>query len=184
MARLIYTAITSLDGYVADENGDIDVLAPDEEVHAYINDLERGIGTYLYGRRLYQVMAVWERWDTADEPAVIGDYAAIWRAAEKIVFSRTLDTVSTPRTRLEREFDPDVVRGWKESSPHDLSVGGPELAAIALRAGLVDELHLLVNPVVIGGGAPALPDHVQLGLELVDERRFARGVVHLHYRLQ
>jgi dihydrofolate reductase len=183
MARLIYTAITSLDGYVADENGDIDVLAPDEEVHAYINDLERGIGTYLYGRRLYQVMAVWETWDTGQSP-VSDDYASIWRAADKIVFSRSLDTVSTPRTRLEREFDPDVVRGWKESSPHDLTVGGPELAAIALRAGLVDELHLFVSPVVVGGGAPALPDHVQLGLELVDERRFARGVVHLHYSLQ
>jgi dihydrofolate reductase len=184
MARLIYTAITSLDGYVADEGGHFNWAAPDEQVHAFVNDLERGIGTYLYGRRIYQVMVAWEAMDVAGASPAVVDYAAIWRAADKVVFSRTLEGVSSERTRLEREFDPDIVRGWKQASPHDMSVGGPELAAIALRAGLVDELHLLMTPVVIGGGASALPDHVQLALELLDQRRFDNGVVHLHYRLQ
>jgi dihydrofolate reductase len=184
MARLIYTTITSLDGYVADESGNFEWAAPDEQVHAFVNDLERGIGTYLYGRRIYQTMVGWETIDLTGQPPVMVDYAAIWRAADKVVFSRSLDGVASARTRLERDFDPDVVRGWKESSPHDLSVGGPELAAIALRAGLVDEMHLFLAPVVVGGGAAALPDHVQLSLELLDERRFDRGVVHLHYRLQ
>ncbi len=184
MARLIYSAIASLDGYVADENGNFDWSAPDEQVHAFVNDLEREIGTYLYGRRLYQVMVAWETMDTTDQPPVVADFTGIWQAADKVVFSGTLDAVSSARTRIERTFDPDTVRRWKASAQRDLSVGGPELAAAALRAGLVDELHLFLNPVVVGGGTPALPDHVRLSLELLDEHRFDNGVVHLHYCLQ
>jgi dihydrofolate reductase len=184
MAKLIYSAIASLDGYVADEKGNFDWAAPDEQVHAFVNDQERGIGTYLYGRRLYQVMAVWQTMETAGEPPVMVDYAGIWRAADKVVFSRTLPEVSTPRTRLVRDFDPDAVRQWKESAERDISVGGPELAAVALRAGLVDECHLFLNPAIVGGGTPALPDGLRVDLELLDEHRFAGGVVHLHYRLQ
>jgi dihydrofolate reductase len=184
MAKLIYSAIASLDGYVADEKGQFDWAAPDEQVHAFVNDHERTIGTYLYGRRMYQVMSGWATMDIAAAPPVVVDYAGIWRAADKVVFSRTLDTVSTARTRLEREFDADAVRRWKSSAERDISVGGPELAAAALRAGLVDECHLFLNPVVVGGGTPALPDRLRIGLELLGERRFDNGVVHLHYRLQ
>ena len=187
MARLIYTVITSLDGYVADENGNFEWAAPDEEVHAFVNDLERDIGTYLYGRRLYEVMLAWETMDTTDttdqSPAVV-DYTGIWQAADKVVFSRSLDAVSSARTRIERDFDPETVRQWKASSTRELSVGGPELAAVALRAGLVDECHLFLNPVVIGAGTPALPDHLRIPLTLLDEHRFNNGVIHLHYRLQ
>jgi dihydrofolate reductase len=182
MAKLIYSAITSLDGYVADEDGNFDWAAPDPDVHAVVNDQERTIGTYLYGRRMYDVMAVWETMDTAGESDVMRDYAEIWRAADKIVYSRTLDDVSTPRTRLEREFDPDAVRALKEQAGSDITVGGPHLAAEAIRAGLVDELHLFVGPVVIGGGTSALPDGVRWQLELIGERRFSNGVVHLSYR--
>ena len=182
MAKLIYSAITSLDGYVADEQGNFDWAAPDADVHAAVNDQEREIGTYLYGRRLYEVMAVWETMDTDDEPGVMRDYAEIWRAADKIVYSRTLDDVHTSQTRLEREFDPEAVRAIKEAADTDISIGGPHLAAEAIRAGLVDELHLFMSPVVVGGGNPALPDGVRLDLELVDERRFGNGVVYLHYR--
>jgi dihydrofolate reductase len=184
MPKLIYSAIASLDGYVNDTDGRFDWSAPDEQVHAFVNDQERGIGTYLYGRRLYQVMAVWQTMETAGEPPVMVDYAGIWRAADKVVFSRTLPEVSTPRTRLVRDFDPDAVRQWKESAERDISVGGPELAAVALRAGLVDECHLFLNPAIVGGGTPALPDGLRVDLELLDEHRFAGGVVHLHYRLQ
>jgi dihydrofolate reductase len=179
MAKLIYSAIASLDGYVADEDGKFDWAAPDEEVHAFVNDLERPVGTYLYGRRMYEVMAVWE---TIDDPApVMRDYAEIWRAADKVVYSKTLDAVPTPRTRLERDFDPDAVRRMKATAQSDISVGGPELAAEAIAAGLVDELHLFVTPVVVGRGKRSLPNNVRVNLELLDERRFGDGVVHLHY---
>jgi dihydrofolate reductase len=183
MAKLIYAAITSLDGYVADENGNFEWAAPDEEVHAFVNDLERPIGTYLYGRRMYEVMRYWESAPTsADEPAVARDYAELWRAADKIVYSKTLGEVSTERTRIERDFDPEAIRQLKASAERDLAVGGPALAAEALRAGLVDELHLFLTPVVIGRGNHALPNDVRVNLELMDERRFGSGVVHLHYR--
>ena len=182
MAKLIYSAITSLDGYVADEDGNFDWAAPDEEVHSFVNDLERPVGTYLYGRRIYEVMVAWETMDTvADHPSV-QDYAEIWQAADKIVYSKTLETVSSARTRLERDFDPEAVRQLKASAGRDISVGGPELAALAIKAGLVDELHLLVSPVVVGGGNRSLPHNVRLNLELLAERRFGNGVVHLHYR--
>jgi dihydrofolate reductase len=184
MARLIYSAIASLDGYVADETGSFEWLAPDEQVHAFVNDREREIGTYLYGRRLYEVMAVWDTMDLAGASPAAADFATLWRAADKVVFSRGLEAPSTARTRIEREFDPETVRRWKAEAPRDLSVGGSELAGAALRAGLVDELHLYLNPVVVGGGTSALPGHLRLRLELLDTRRFDNGVVHLHYRLQ
>ena len=184
MAGLIYSAITSLDGYVADEDGNFDWAEPDEEVHAFVNELERPIGTYLYGRRLYEVMAVWETAHALpDGKSVTRDFAEIWEAADKVVYSRTLESVATARTRLERDFDPDAVRQLKANAARDLSVGGPELAAQALAAGLVDELDLFVTPVVVGGGTKALPGGLRLELELLDERRFGSGVVHLHYRV-
>ncbi len=175
MANLIYSAIASLDGYVADEDGDFDWAAPDEEVHAFVNDLERPVGTYLYGRRMYETMAL------DDEPPVMHDFAGIWRAAEKVVYSRTLANVSTPRTRLEREFDADAVREMKAGAARDIGVGGAELAAQAIRAGLVDELHLLLAPVVVGGGAQALPAGTRMDLDLREERRFGNGTVYLRY---
>ena len=184
MAKLVYSAIASLDGYVVDADGRFDWAAPDEEVHAFVNDLERPVGTYLYGRRMHEVMRYWETAPTgADEPAVTRDYATIWQAADKVVYSTTLDAVDTARTRLERSFDPDRVRQPKAEAAQDLSIGGPGLAAQALVAGLVDECHLLLTPVAVGGGTPALPTGVRLGLELLDQRRFGSGVVHLHYRL-
>jgi len=184
MARLIYSAITSLDGYIEDDEGKFDWAAPDEEVHAFVNDLERPIGTYLYGRRMYETMVFWETLSTeADEPAVIRDYGGIWRAAEKIVYSRALQTVSSARTRIEREFDPDAVRRLKQSSGADIAVGGAELAGQAIAAGLVDECHLFLNPILVGAGKRALPDQVHARLQLLDERRFGNGVVHLHYRM-
>jgi dihydrofolate reductase len=183
MARLIYSAIGSLDGYIADENGDFDWAAPDEEVHAYVNDLERPIGTHLYGRRMYDVMVAWETMDAGpDEPPVIQDYAQIWRAADKTVYSRTLEKATSARTRIVRDFDPEAIRQMKANAERDISVGGPELAAQALKSGLVDEIHLFLTPIIIGGGTQALPDHVRLKLALLDERRFSSGVVHLHYR--
>jgi dihydrofolate reductase len=183
MAKLIYSAITSLDGYVADEDGTFDWAAPDAEVHAFVNDLERPVGTHLYGRRMYEVMAAWETVPTdAGQPPHMRDFAKIWQAADKVVYSRTLAEASTARTRVEGEFDPEAVRRMKASAGRDLSVGGPGLAAEAFRAGLVDECHLFLNPVVVGGGNRALPDHLRLDLELLDERRFGNGVVHLHYR--
>ena len=182
MAKLIYSAITSLDGYVADEDGNFDWAAPDEEVHTFVNDLERSVGTYLYGRRIYQVMDVWETDHTlADHSPVTRDFAQIWQAADKIVYSKTLETVSTTRTRIERDFDPEVVRQMKARAGRDISMGGPELAAQAIKAGLVDEWHLFVTPIVVGGGKRSLPDDVRVKLELLDERRFEGGVVHLHY---
>jgi len=184
MAKLIYSAITSLDGYVADSEGTFDWAAPDDEVHTAVNDLERPIGTYLYGRRMYEVMAYWATAPTStDEPSHLRDYAQIWQAADKVVYSRTLESVTTDRTRLERNFDPAAVRELTANAASDVSIGGPELAGEALRAGLVDEYHLFVSPVVVGGGTQALPDGVLLQLELLDERRFGNGVVHLHYRI-
>jgi dihydrofolate reductase len=183
MANLIYSAITSLDGYVADQNGAFDWAAPSDEVHAFVNDLERPIGTYLYGRRMYEVMVVWENAEAlAAESPVMRDYADIWQAADKIVYSRTLDAVSSAKTRIERDFDPEAIRQMKAAAASHISVGGPDLAAHALRAGLVDELHLFLNPVLIGGGNPSLPDDVHLTLELLGEHRFGNGVVHLRYR--
>lgn len=185
MARLIYAAITSLDGYVADDSGSFDWAAPDEEVHAFVNDLERAVGTNLYGRRMYEVMRFWEDpEDLDDQPPVFQDYAALWQAADKVVYSRTLEMVSTSRTRIERTFDPETVRRMKESARRDISVGGPELAAQALKAGLVDECHLFVTPVVVGGGTACLPGGLRENLELVDVHRFGSGVVHLHYRFE
>ncbi len=183
MARLIYSTITSLDGYVADEEGNFDWAAPDEEVHTFVNDLERPVGTYLYGRRMYEMMSYWETAHAVtDRPPVEQDYAEIWRSADKIVYSRTLDTVSSLRTRIERDFDVEAVRRAKAQARRDLSVGGPDLTARALEAGLVDELHLFLTPIVVGGGKPSLPDDVRLELDLLDERRFASGVVYLRYR--
>ncbi|EWT02327.1 deaminase/reductase [Intrasporangium oryzae NRRL B-24470] len=182
MALLVYTVITSLDGYVADAEGRFDWAAPDEEVHAFVNDLERPVGTYLYGRRLYETMLYWETAPTSGEPAsAMHDYAAIWQGADKIVYSTTLGSVSSARTRLERSFDVEQVRALKAYAGRDVSVGGPHLAAEALRHGLVDEVRLLVTPVVVGGGTRALPDGVRLDLDLIDHRRFDGGTVFVRY---
>jgi dihydrofolate reductase len=183
VARLVYSVIASLDGYVADEDGNFDWAVPDEEVHTFINDLERPVGTYLYGRRMYEVMVGWETDPTlADQSPVMRDFAEIWQAADKIVYSKTLEAVSTARTRIERDFDPEAVRQMKARAGHDILVGGPELAAQAFKAGLIDECHLFVVPMVVGGGKRFLPDNVRLQLELLDERRFGNGMVYLHYR--
>lgn len=183
MAKLIYTGIMSLDGYTTDEDGKFDWSAPDEQVHAFINDLERPVGTYLYGRRMYETMAGWETDPgLAEGSPVTRDFAEIWQAADKIVYSSTLEKVSTARTQIERTFEPAAVRQLKEQSDRDLGIGGPELAAHAIRAGLVDEYHLFLNPILVGGGKPYLPDGVHVRLELLDERRFAGGVIHLRYR--
>jgi len=183
VAKLIYSAITSLDGYVADTDGRFDWAEPDEELHKFVNERERLVGTYLYGRRLYDVMVAWEKFDLAGLPPFIRDYAHIWRAAEKIVYSRTLEIPASDRTRIEREFDPEAVRQLKASSSRDITVGGPELATEAFRTELIDECRLYVTPVVIGGGYPAMPSHLRVWLELLDERRFRSGVVQLHYRV-
>ena len=180
MTKLIYSAITSLDGYVADADGNFDWAVPDTEVHAFINELERPIGTYLYGRRMYEVMLGWET-PAPDLPPLMRDYAEIWQAADKVVFSATLPTASTARTRIEPSFTSDGVRQLKAAATRDLSIGGPHLAAQAIETGLVDEYHLFLTPVIIGAGTPSLPAGVRLPLDLVDERRFAGGVVHLHY---
>ena len=183
MAKLIYSAIASLDGYVADEDGDFGWAVPDEEVHAFINDLQRPIGTHLYGRRMYETMAVWEAEPTlAERSPLMRDFSQSWQAADKIVYSKTLAAVSTARTRIERDFDPEAVRRMKASAGRDLIVGGPTLAAHAFRAGLVDECHLFVVPIGVGGGKRSLPNGVRVKLELLDERRFGGGMVYLHYR--
>ena len=183
MAKLIYSTILSLDGYVADEGGNFDWAAPDEEVHAFVNDLERPVGTYLYGRRMYEVMVAWETMDTVpDQPPFVRDFTEIWKAADKIVYSTTLETVSSGRTRMERVFDPEAIRQMKSRSERDISVGGPGLAGQAFTAGLVDGCHLFLTPIVVGGGTRALPNDVRVKLELLDERRFGNGMVHLHYR--
>ncbi|GAB3967047.1 dihydrofolate reductase family protein [Actinoallomurus acanthiterrae] len=176
---LVYSAIASLDGYTADSEGRFDWARPDEEVHAFVNDLERGIGTYLYGRRMYEVMLYWETVSLDGPSSAAREYAGIWRSADKIVYSSTLQTVSSERTRIERRFDPDAVRALKEHG--NVSVGGPTLAAEAIQAGLVDEYHLFVTPVAVGGGTPVFPQGVRARLDLVDERRFAGGVVYLRY---
>jgi len=185
MAKLIYSSIASLDGYVADEAGNFDWAEPDEEVHAFINDLQRPVGTYLYGRRMYQTMAGWETDATlAARSELMRDFAQIWQAPDKIVYSRTLDTASTARTRIERDFDPEAVRQVKGSAGSDLTVGGPDLAAQVFAAGLVDECHLFFAPIIVGSGNQSLPDDVRVELELLDERRFGSGMVHLHYRVR
>ena len=184
MATLIYSAITSLDGYIEDDEGEFDWSAPDDEVHAFVNDLERPIGTYLYGRRMYETMVFWETVSAAsDEPAVFWDYAGIWRAAEKVVYSRSLSEVSSAKTRIEREFDLAAIQDLKETSAADIAIGGPELAGQAIAAGLLDECHLFLSPILVGGGKRALSDRVHAWLQLLDERRFENGVVHLHYRM-
>lgn len=184
MANLIYSAIASLDGYVEDEEGKFDWAAPDDEVHAFVNELERPIGTYLYGRRMYETMVFWETVNTgADQPAVTRDFAKIWRAADKIVYSRTLETVSSARTRIEHDFDVDAVHRLKDASGADTTIGGAELAGQAIRAGLVDECHLFLAPIAVGGGKRALGDAIRTPLELLDERRFESGFVHIHYRV-
>lgn len=183
MARLIYSAITSLDGYVEDADGGFEWAAPDAEVHAFVNDQERDVGTYLYGRRMYDTMRFWQDPpDLGEEPPEFQDFAQIWQAADKVVYSTTLSEPSTPRTRVERDFDPASVRQLKDRATSDVSVGGATLAGAALRAGLVDEVHQIVTPVVVGGGLSWLPDGLRLGLELLSERRFGNGVVHLAYR--
>jgi dihydrofolate reductase len=185
VAKLRYSAIASLDGYVADEDGNFDWAEPDEEVHAFINDLERSVGTYLYGRRMYETMAGWETdASLAARSELMRDFAQIWQAADKIVYSRTLTKAPTARTRIERDFDPEAVRQLKATVGHDISVGGPDLAAQAIKFGLVDEYHLFVAPIVVGGGKQSLPDDVRLELELLDEHRFGGGMVHLHYRVK
>lgn len=173
----------ALDGYTADKNDNFDWAAPDEEVHAFVNDLERPTGTYLYGRRMYETMMYWETAQTIpDQPSVVQDFTAIWQAADKIVYSKTLETVVSAKTTIERDFDPQVVRKFKTTTTRDISVGGPHLAAQAIKAGLVDELQLFVVPVVVGGGTRALPDEARLDLVLLSEHRFSNGVVYLHYR--
>jgi dihydrofolate reductase len=185
VAKLIYSAITSLDGYIEDAAGKFDWAEPDEEVHTFVNELERPVGTYLLGRRMYETMVFWESPpDLADQPPYIRDFAEIWQAADKIVYSKTLGSVSSARTRIEREFDPEAVRQLKAEARGDLTVGGPALAAQAFAAGLVDEVHVFVSPIVVGGGKQSLPDGFRSELELLGERRFAKGVVHLRYRVK
>jgi dihydrofolate reductase len=184
IGKLIYSALASLDGYVADENGNFDWAMPDEEVHAFVNDLERDVGTHLYGRRMYEVMKVWEGDEILEgQPVEMRDYAEVWRAADKIVFSRSLEEVETSRTRLERAFEPAAIQELKESEERDISIGGSELAGQALEAGLVDEIHLLLSPVVVGAGKPALPIQKHLSLGLQEHRSFGNGTVYLHYRV-
>ena len=185
MGKLIYAANTSLDGYVEDETGSFDWSVPDEEMHAFWNDHERHIGTSLYGRRMYESMRVWEDDDwLTGEPAVVREYAQIWRDADKVVYSTTLDAVSTARTRIERQFDPEAVRRLKEASSSDLSVGGAALGAEAFRHGLVDECILVLCPVLVGGGKPALPRGVRIDLELLDQGRIGNGMVYVRHAVR
>ncbi len=183
MASLIYSTTASLDGYIADEDGKFGWAEPDEEVHTFINDLYRPVGTYLLGRRMYEVLAYWDDPPTLDEqPSFVQEFAEIWRAADKVVYSRTLEAARTARTRIARDFDAEAIRQLKAQSDHDLTVGGPGLAAQAIRDGLVDDYQLFVVPVVVGAGKQALPRDGRIELELVDERRFRNGTVFLHYR--
>ncbi|HSO26560.1 MAG TPA: dihydrofolate reductase family protein [Anaerolineales bacterium] len=184
MTKLVYSAIMSLDGYIEDETGKFDWAMPDEEVHVFFNELERPVGTYLYGRRMYTTMVFWETALTLpDPPQYVTEYARIWQAADKIVFSQTLDAASSARTTIVRDFDPDAIRRMKAAAARDISIGGPNLAAQAIKAGLVDEMHLVVAPVAVGGGKPALPAQARVQFELLDEKRFGNGMVHLHYQL-
>jgi dihydrofolate reductase len=183
VAKLIYSTLASLDGYTEDEDGKFDWAKPDEEVHSFFNDLERPVGTHLYGRRMYETMVCWEGREAVEgQPPYIRDFAEIWRAADKVVYSRTLEKPASARTRIEPSFDPDAVRQMKDEAESDLAIGGPELAAQAIEAGLVDELNLVLVPVAVGGGKPALPEGRRVDLELLDERRFANGAIYLHYR--
>jgi dihydrofolate reductase len=182
MARLIYSALMSLDGYIADRNGKFDWAEPDAEVHAFANQLEAQVGTYLFGRRMYEVMKAWETLGTDRDPDIIRDFAEKWRAADKVVYSRSLQTVSTARTRIERVFNPELVRSLKSAADHDISISGPGLAAEAFKAELVDACHFFVSPIIIGGGTSAFPAGVRLDLTLQEERRFRNGTVYLHYR--
>lgn len=185
MAKLIFSAITSLDGYIEDEAGTFDWAAPDDEVHSFLNDLERPIGTYLYGRRMYETMVYWETADVLrDQSPVAWDWTQLWRAADKVVYSRSLETVSSARSRIERDFDPSAIRAMKNTLERDITIGGPDLAAQAFRAGLIDQCQLFLTPVLVGGGKPALPTKVRLDLDLVTERRFDSGVVFLDYRVR
>jgi dihydrofolate reductase len=181
MAKLIYSALQSLDGYIADQDGKFDWGEPDEEVHTFLDDLMRTIGTYLYGRRMYEVMIAWETLDLADQPPHMQEFADMWRQADKIVYSKTLEATSSARTRLEQDFDPEAVRRMKVAERRDLAVAGPTLAAQAFQAALVDECQLFIAPIVVGGGIQSLPDNVRLELELLDERRFGNGMVYLRY---
>lgn len=183
MGKLIYSVIESLDGYVADESGNFDWAEPDESVHSFISDLQRPVGTELYGRRMYEVMAVWETIDAlGDQPAYIEDFARMWRATDKVVYSSTLPKVTTSRTRLERTFDPAAIRRMKADSERDISISGPTLAAAAISAGLVDEYQLFVAPVLVGGGTPTFARGIRIELELVGERQLGGGMVYLDYR--
>jgi dihydrofolate reductase len=183
MAQLIYSAIASLDGYIEDRDGNFDWAMPDEEVHSFINNLERPVGTYLYGRRMYEIMMVWETDPgfAADSP-LTQDFAQVWQSADKIVYSKTLAVASTRKTQIERNFNPEAIKQLKNTAQQDISIGGPGLASHAFRSGLIDECHLFLTPVIVGGGKPALPDNVRLGLQLMEERRFGNGMVYLHYR--
>jgi dihydrofolate reductase len=183
MAKLVYSMITSLDGYVTDESGSFDWATPDAETFTFINDLERSTGTVLYGRRMYETMVFWETFDGSEDEPYGQDFADIWRAQDKIVYSTTLAEVSSDRTRIERSFVPDAIQRMKDSSDRDLSISGPHLASQAIEAGLVDEMHLFVAPITVGGGTPAHPGDAFTNLELLDVDRFESGVVHLHYRL-
>jgi dihydrofolate reductase len=183
MAKLIYSTIASLDGYIADEEGKFDWAAPDEEVHTFINDLARPVGTYLLGRRMYEVLAYWDDPPGLDEqPSFVQEFTELWQGADKVVYSKTLETARKARTRIERDFDAEAIRQLKAQSDRDLAVGGPDLAAQAIRAGLVDDYQLFVVPVIVGAGTQALPRDARIDLELVDERRFRNGTVFLHYR--
>ena len=183
MAKLIYSALMSLDGYIEDETGRFDWAEPDEEVHTFVNDLIRPLGMHLYGRRMYEVMSVWETLhEKPGYPPYIHDFARLWQAADKVVFSTTLREVSSARTRLEQAFDPEAIRLLKAQAQRDLSISGPHLAAQAFQAGLVDECHLFLAPVVVGAGKRALPGDMKLKLELLTERRFGGGMVYLRYR--
>ncbi len=183
MANLIYIANASLDGYTEDQDGKFDWTEPSEELFQFITHLVRTTRTHLYGRRMYETMRVWETDpNLAAESALRRDFAGIWQAADKIVYSRTLETISTRNTQLEQTFDAEAIRQRKAAGEHDLLIGGPELAAQAFRAGLVDECHLFLYPILLGGGKSALPDNVRLELELLEERRFRNGAVYLRYR--
>ena len=185
MARLIYSALSSLDGYIEDRDGNFDWAMPDEEVHRFINNLERTAGTYLYGRRMYETMLVWETDpNLAADSSLTQDFAEIWQAADKIVYSKTLASASTRKTQIERNFNPEAIRQLKKTVQHDISIGGPELAAHAFRSGLIDECHLFLTPIMVGGGKPSLPDNVRLELELLAERRFSNGTVYLRYQVR
>ena len=185
MAQLIYSAISSLDGYIEDSEGNFDWAMPDDEVHQFVNNLEREAGTHLYGRRMYETLMVWETDPTlSNESPLMRDFAEIWQAADKIVYSKTLEVVSTRKTKIERDFDPEVIRQLKESSEHAILIGGADLAAHAFRAGLVDEYHVFLTPVIVGGGKPSLPGNVRLDLALLEERRFGNGMVFLRYQVK